>query len=119
MPLEGYLLPGEEVVHWSDFHVTLGETRYRVFITNLRLLLYRESGLLFKEEEIISERFNQIQGLQFTQQGAIKKRGVLRFNASGGEFVLEGPVNGMRAIFKALQERAMALGGDPHGPVSS
>jgi len=28
-------------------------------------------------------------------------------------------VNGMRAIFKALQERAMAPGSDPYRPVSS
>ncbi len=107
MPIENYLLPDEKILFWSDFQVTYMETKYKIYITNLRLLLYTESGLLFKKEEIITETFKQITSLQFTEQGTISKRGVLRFASNKGEVLLEGPVNGMRGLFKAIQKQTI------------
>lgn len=107
MPIENYLLPGEKILFWSDFQVTHQEAKYKVYITNLRLLLYGESGLVFKKEEIITEAWRQITGLQFTEQGTLNKRGVLRFASNKGEVQLEGPVNGMRGLFKAIQKQTI------------
>jgi hypothetical protein len=107
MPINNYLLPGEKILFWSDFHVTYQETKYKVFITNLRLLLYNESGLVFKKEEIITETFPHLTGLQFTEQGTINKKGVFKFSSNKGEVKLEGPVNGMRGLFKAIQRQTL------------
>lgn len=103
MPVEDYLLPDEEVLFWSDFDVDYLEERYRVFISRVRILLYRKEGLLFKKEEVITENWQRISGLHFTETGRIRKRGVVRFNCSRGEMVLEGPKNGMLSLFKAIQ----------------
>jgi len=107
MPIENYLLLGEKILFWSDFLVTHGDGKYKIYITNLRLLLYNESGLLFKKEEIITEAFQQITGLQFTEQGTLSKRGILKFASNKGEVLLEGPVNGMRGLFKAIQKQTI------------
>lgn len=107
MPIENYLLPGEKILFWSDFQVTYQDARYKVYITNLRLLLYGESGLLFKKEEIITEAFRQITGLQFTERGSINKKGIFKFSSNKGEVQLEGPVNGMRGLFKAIQKQTI------------
>jgi len=107
MPIENYLLPDEKILFWSDFQVTYNEAKYKVYITNLRLLLYSESGLVFKKEEIIAENFRQITGLQFTEQGAINKKGIFKFSSNKGEVELEGPVNGMRGLFKAIQKQTI------------
>ena len=107
MPIENYLLPEEKILFWSDFQVTYQEAKYKIYITNLRLLLYTESGLVFKKEEIITEAFRQITALQFTEQGTIKKRGILKFASNKGEVQLEGPVNGMRGLFKAIQKQTI------------
>lgn len=107
MPIENYLLPEEKILFWSDFQVTYNELRYKVYITNLRLLLYSESGLVFKKEDVITENFSQISGLQFSEQGTINKRGLFKFNSNKGEIVLEGPVNGMRGLFKAIQKQTL------------
>jgi hypothetical protein len=107
MPIENYVLPGEKILFWSDFLVTHNEAKYKVYITNLRLLLYSESGLVFKKEEIITETFRQITGLQFAEQGAISRKGVLKFASTKGEVLLEGPVNGMRGLFKAIQKQTI------------
>jgi hypothetical protein len=69
--------------------------------------LYNESGLVFKNEEIITETFRQITGLQFTEQGALNKKGIFRFSSNTGEVQLEGPVNGMRGLFKAIQKQTL------------
>jgi len=107
MPIENYLLGDEKVLFWSDFQVTYNEARYKVYITNLRLLLYSEKGLVFKKEDVITENWRQITGLQFTEQGTITKRGVLKFSSNKGEVELEGPANGMRGLFKAVQRQTI------------
>jgi hypothetical protein len=107
MPIENYLLPGEKILFWSDFQVAYSEARYKVYITNLRLLLYNETGLVFKKEEIITESFRQITGLQFTEQGTLNKKGILKFSSNKGEVQLSGPVNGMRGLFKAIQKQTI------------
>ena len=107
MPVENYLLPEENILFWSDFQVNHQEGKYKIYITNFRLLLYGESGLVFKKEEIITETFDQISALQFTEQGNINKRGILKFASNKGEVQLEGPVNGMRGLFKAIQKQTI------------
>jgi len=107
MPIENYLLPEEKILFWSDFLVSYNETKYKVYITNLRLLLYRETGLIFKKEEILTESFRQIKGLQFTEEGTINKKGIFKFTGSKGEVELYGPVNGMRGLFKVVQKQAI------------
>lgn len=92
---------------WSDFQVTHQEAKYKIYITNLRLLLYNETGLVFKKEEIITETFRQITALQFSEQGTINKRGILKFASNKGEVQLMGPVNGMRGLFKAIQKQTI------------
>ena len=111
MPIENYLLPDEKTLFWSYFQVTYNEARYKVYITNLRLLLYSETGLVFKKEDVITENWRQITGLQFTEQGSINKRGIFKFNSNKGEVILEGPVNGMRGLFKAIQKQTI----NPYG----
>ena len=114
MPIENYLLPEEEILFWSDFLVIYKEARYKVYITDLRLIMYSETGLVFKKEDVITENFRQITGLQFTEQGTINKKGIFKFNSNTGEVVLEGPVNGMRGLFKAIQRQTLgSFSGNP------
>ncbi|MBN2335102.1 hypothetical protein JXL21_06040 [Candidatus Bathyarchaeota archaeon] len=111
MPIEDYLLQGEKVLFWSDFMVTYNEEKYKVYITNLRLLLFKEKGVVFRKEEIITENWAQITGLQFTEVGTINRKGMLRFSCSKGEIQLMGPKNGTLGLFKAIQRQTL----DPFG----
>jgi hypothetical protein len=111
MPIEDYLLREEKILFWSDFQVTYNETKYKAFITNIRLLLFNEKGIVFKREEIITENWAQITGLQYTEIGSITRKGILKFSCSKGEIQLEGPRNGMLGLFKAIQRQTL----DPFG----
>ncbi len=107
MPIENYLLGDEKVLFWSDFQVTHNEAKYKVYITNLRMIKKKKKGLIFKKEDVISENWRQITGLQFREVGTISKRGIFKFISNKGEVELEGPVNGMRGLFKAVQRQTI------------
>jgi hypothetical protein len=107
MPIEKYLLPEEKIIFWSDFNVNYNEEEYRVYITSHRLVLFKEMGVIFKKEEIITENWAQIRGLQYTETGRISKKGLLTFSSSKGESVLEGPRGGMLSLFKAIQRQTL------------
>jgi len=107
MPIEKYLLPEEKIIFWSDFNVNYNEEEYRVYITSHRLVLFKETGVIFKKEEIITENWAQIRGLQYTETGRISKKGLLTFSSSKGESVLEGPRGGMLSLFKAIQRQTL------------
>ncbi|MCW4050780.1 MAG: hypothetical protein NWE89_13700 [Candidatus Bathyarchaeota archaeon] len=107
MPIEDYLLFQERILFWSDFNVTYRQEKYKVFITNLRLLLFREKGMVFKKEEVITENWPQITGLEFNDVGGFSRKGVLKFSCSKGEIELEGPKNGTLGLFKAIQRQTL------------
>ncbi len=107
MPIEKYLLPEEKIIFWSDFNVNYNEEEYRVYITSHRLLLFKEQGIIFRKEEVITENWAQIRGLQYTETGRISKKGLLTFSSSKGESVLEGPRGGMLSLFKAIQRQTL------------
>lgn len=107
MPIEDYLLTEEHILFWSDFKVEYNQEKYKVYITNLRLLLFKEDGVVFKREEVITENWPQITGLQFSDTGGISRRGILRFSCSKGEIILEGPKNGTLGLFKAIQKQTL------------
>ena len=107
MPIEKYLLPEEKIIFWSDFNVNYNEEEYKVYITSHRLLLFKEQGIIFRKEEVITENWAQIRGLQYTETGRISKKGLLTFSSSKGESVLEGPRGGMLSLFKAIQRQTL------------
>lgn len=108
MPVEDYLLPSEKIQYWSDFYVRYNEEKFRVYITNLRLLLFKEKGIVFGNEEILTESWGQISGLQFTQTGRLSQKGQFKYTGSNGDFLLKGPKKGMLGLFKVIQKQILA-----------
>ncbi|MDF0681852.1 MAG: hypothetical protein P0116_12905 [Candidatus Nitrosocosmicus sp.] len=43
--------------------------KYDLFITNKRILLYRESGFINKSEDVICEKIERLQGLELEGKG--------------------------------------------------
>ena len=107
MPIEKYLLPEEKIIFWSDFKVKHNEEDYRVYITSHRLLLFKEQGVLFKREEVITDNWAQIRGLRFSEVGRLSKKGMLSYSSTKGETILEGPRRGMLSLFKAIQRQTL------------
>jgi len=107
MPIQDYLLSKEHVQYWSDFNVKYAGEEYKVYITNLRLLMFKEKGLIFGNEEIITETWGETTGLQFNEMGKLSRKGQFKFTGSNGEFLLEGPKGGMLGLFKVIQRQIL------------
>ncbi|MBD3207214.1 hypothetical protein GF319_12855 [Candidatus Bathyarchaeota archaeon] len=107
MPIREYLLSSEYIKYWSDFNVNYAGQDYKIYITNLRLLMFKAKGLFFGNEEIITETWRQITGLQYNETGKLSRKGQFKFTGSNGEFILEGPKKGMLGLFKVIQRQTL------------
>ena len=104
MGLEDYLLPGEEIRYQSAEEVKYGGQKYKVIITNKRLLLYARRGLILKRDDIISEKIEDIQTLRFKEEGIILKEGIIEVVTKTRKWQMRGKADSMKALFLALQE---------------
>lgn len=63
MPLEDYLLPGEEIRFHSNRNVMYSGKQYELLVTNKRLLLYAKRGLLLKRGNVVSVKLEEMRAL--------------------------------------------------------
>ncbi|MFP4006005.1 MAG: PH domain-containing protein [Candidatus Hadarchaeia archaeon] len=68
MALEDQLTP-EETIEWSKCSVECENEKYDAYLTNKRLILYRESGFISKTIDSKSWDFNEIKNVIFENVG--------------------------------------------------
>jgi len=101
MPLEDFLLPGEDIRFQSYQNVKYGDKEYQVIVTNKRLMLYARRGLLFKKDDVVSIQLKELQGIKYREKGIINKKGILEVH---GRTLLQliGPADDIRALYQQL-----------------
>ena len=101
MPLEDHLLPGEEVQFRSTTRVKYGGKDYEVVVTNKRLILYARRGLVFKSDDVITQKLDEIQTIKYKEKGIIGKKGIVEVH---GKTImrLEGPASEMKPLYQRL-----------------
>ena len=106
MPLEEYLFPKEVIKYTSTegVHLEKGDpTKYRFYITNMRIILYGRRGLILKREQMISERLLDIEKITYRERGFLKK-GQVQIEATGKKINISGKPHILKAIYKELQK---------------
>ena len=104
MVLSDFLYPGEAVVFQSGKVRTLND-QFFFYITDQRILLYRRRGVLFKKDRIIAERLEDIRTMQYSERGAMRKRGVLRIETLSKKMEpIVGKVSDIKAIWQEMQK---------------
>ena len=103
MPLEEYLMPGEEVRFQSLTPVTYGKKRYQVILTDRRLILYARRGAIFKSDDVVSWKLDEIQGIQYKEEGLINKKGVIEIHAKT-KVKFYGPAKETKVLYQQLME---------------
>jgi len=101
MPLEDFLLPGEDVKFQSHSNVKYGAADYKVIVTNKRIILYAQRGLLFKKDDVVSIKLDELQGIKYKEQGIISKTGIIKIH---GKTLMDltGPASEMRTLYQQL-----------------
>ncbi len=101
MPLEDYLLPGEEVRFQSKTTITYGGKRYSVIVTDRRLILYARRGAIFKRDDVVTAKLTDVQGIKYKEKGLIAKKGIIEVLGKT-KLQLEGPAKEMKALYQQL-----------------
>jgi len=105
MGLDEYLLPNEEIRFQSPGYVEYGEIKYTLYLTNKRLILYRQSGFgPFKKDNIVTEKLEEIQSLKYREEGFINKKGIIEVVTKTRRFFLKGSTGSIKTLYQTLQE---------------
>ena len=103
MPLENYLIPGEEIRYHTTRALRYGAKRYELIVTNKRLLLYAQRGVLIKNDDVVSFKLDEIQGINYRETGMVGKRGHIIVE-SRTRIDLEGDTSEVRALYQQLMQ---------------
>jgi hypothetical protein len=103
MPLRDYLVPEEQIKFICKRDIEYANKKYFVIITNKRILLYKERGILNKSEDIICEKIERLGSLEYKE-----KKGVLsslsKISITGGiKIDIKGPTKEVKSMFQVLE----------------
>lgn len=102
MPLQDFLLPQENVKFHSNSLVRYGDKRYKVLITDKRIILFAQRGHILKSDDIVSERLDRLQGLEYSEKGFLFK--VSKISILGTTRLdIIGPSPELRPMFLNMQ----------------
>jgi len=101
MPLEDHLLPGENIRFQSSNNVKFGDQNYRVIVTNKRIILYAQRGAIFKRDDVVTIKLDEVQGIKYKEKGILSKTGIIEVHGKT-LFALQGPADAMKALYQQL-----------------
>jgi hypothetical protein len=96
-------MPGEQTRFHSTGGVRFGAKHYHVILTDRRLLLYAQRGVLFKNDEVIAQKLEELQGVKYSEEGIIEKRGIIRIEGKT-HMDLEGSAKEMKALYQQMMQ---------------
>ena len=102
MTLRDFLMPGEEIRFRSSRQVRYGSKAYQVILSDRRLLLYARRGALFKNDDVVSQRLDELQGVKYVERGLISKRGTIQVQGHKAEMDLTGPALEIKTLYQQM-----------------
>ncbi len=97
-------MPGEQVRFHSSRAVRYGDRSYRVILSDRRILLYARRGTLFKNDDVVTQKLDELQGVKYSEQGLIDKKGVIRVQSFKTEMDLSGPAGEIKALYQQMMQ---------------
>lgn len=97
-------MPGEEIRFHSTRAVRYGNKRYQVILSDRRILLFAERGMLFKSDDVVSQKLEDLQGVKYSEQGIIAKKGTIRVQGFKTELDLSGPAAEIKTLYQQMMQ---------------
>jgi hypothetical protein len=104
MPLEDFLMPGEQVKFQSSANVHHGNKAYQVIITDRRIVLYAKRGMLIKSDDVVTQKFTELQGVKYQESGLIGKKGTIRIQTLTTNMDLWGSAAEVKALYQQMMQ---------------
>jgi hypothetical protein len=97
-------MPGEEIRFQSSRSVRYGNKRYQVILSDRRILLFAERGMLFKNDDVVTQKLDDLQGVKYSEQGVIGKKGIIRVQGFKTELDLTGPAEEIKTLYQQMMQ---------------
>lgn len=102
MPLEDFLVPGEQIKFACKQDIEYADKKYNLIITNKRILLYKKRGIFNKCEDIICERVERLEGLEYKEKGGLSN--LAKVSIKGGlKLDIKGSSKEIKDMFQILE----------------
>ncbi|MEW6604658.1 MAG: hypothetical protein AB1351_08220 [Thermoproteota archaeon] len=103
MVLDDFLLPAENIRFSSNNEIVeYGDKKYRVLVTDQRLILYARRGTLVKSDDIVSERLDLLHGLKYLERGTILRSAAISIQGSL-KIEIRGSPSHLKPLYHSLQ----------------
>jgi hypothetical protein len=102
MTLQDFLLPLENIKFQSKTLIHYASKRYRVIITDKRFILYARRGHFLKSDDIISERLDSLNGLEYSEKGIIFREAKICLQGTTS-IDIHGPVSELKPLFHTME----------------
>jgi|SRR5688572_16001762 hypothetical protein len=103
MVLNDFLLPAENVRFSSSEAIAeYGDKKYRVLVTDKRLILYARRGLLIRSDDIISERLDMLHELKYLEKGLVFRSAAISIQGSV-KLEIRGSQSNLKPLYHSLQ----------------
>jgi hypothetical protein len=103
VPLDDYLMPGEEIKFQSTRRVRYGDKGYHVILTDRRILLYASRGAVFKNDDVVTQKLDELQGIKYAERGIIDKTGTIRLEGKT-RMDLSGPAGEIKTLYQQMMQ---------------
>ena len=104
MSIQDFLGPDELIRFTSSNMVRHAGQYFNLHITSDKLVLHNTRGILFKKDDIIAHRLEEIQTMKYQEKGIINKTGILEIYTREKKIPIEGSRETMKAIWQELQK---------------
>ena len=96
-------MPGEQIKFQSGQGVRFGDKSYQVVLTDRRILLYARRGMMFKSDDVVTSKLEELQGVKYSEEGIISKKGIIRIEGKT-RIDLFGNAAEMKALYQQMMQ---------------
>jgi len=106
MVLKDYLMRDEVVKFTAEPKMEYaGQKDYEVFLTNKRLVLFKNKGFLIKRDKFVSIALRDLDEVSFEEKGLVSKRGVIIMKTKDGTRKMVGNMAETKEVFQTIQNQ--------------
>ncbi|HEY6536578.1 MAG TPA: hypothetical protein VN704_09100 [Verrucomicrobiae bacterium] len=102
MPIIDFLMPGEQIKFDCKSDVEYIDKKFHLYITNKRLLLYKQRGLFNKCEDLICEKVERLEGMEYKEKGGLSD--LAKISIKGAlKLDIKGQSKEIKSLFQMLE----------------
>ena len=103
MTLNEFLLPVENVKFYGKCPVEYSGKKYRLLMTDRRIILFAKRGHIHKSNDIVSERLDRLHGLEYSEKGFLLRKAKICIQGTE-KLEIHGPVSELKVLFSKRTE---------------